>query len=60
MFFLVRIQNEMFTNVEMHYHFTFKKILAIKYGIKKFEFLLIGYHFLVENGHVFLQSNDKV
>jgi len=32
----------------MNYHSTFKEILAVKNGIKKFEFHLIGHHFLVE------------
>ncbi|KAF7851347.1 hypothetical protein BT93_L4078 [Corymbia citriodora subsp. variegata] len=37
-----------FSQAEIHYHSTFKEILAVKYGIKKFEFHLIGHHFLVE------------
>ncbi|KAL0420771.1 UNVERIFIED_CONTAM: polyprotein [Sesamum latifolium] len=34
-----------------NYHVVYKEILAIRYGIKKFEFHLIGYHFtiLVDN-----------
>ncbi|MFQ6635906.1 hypothetical protein Gotur_021443, partial [Gossypium turneri] len=32
----------------IHYHSTFKEILAVKYGITKFQFHLTGYHFLVE------------
>ncbi|OMO64225.1 hypothetical protein COLO4_32096 [Corchorus olitorius] len=31
-----------------HYHSTFKEILGVKYGIQKFEFHLIGHHFIVE------------
>lgn len=30
-----------FSNAEMHYHSTFKEILAVKKGISKFEFHLI-------------------
>ena len=37
-----------FTNAKKHYHSTFKEILAVKKGITKFEFHLIGHHFLVE------------
>ncbi|KAK8501657.1 hypothetical protein V6N12_002395 [Hibiscus sabdariffa] len=37
-----------FTEAEIHYHSTFKEILAVKKAISKFEFHLIGYHFLVE------------
>ncbi|KAK9011416.1 hypothetical protein V6N11_044267 [Hibiscus sabdariffa] len=37
-----------FSDAETHYHSTFKEILAVKKGISKFEFHLIGYHFLVE------------
>ncbi|KAG8477722.1 hypothetical protein CXB51_027570 [Gossypium anomalum] len=37
-----------FSEAEKHYHSTFKEILAVKYGISKFQFHLKGYHFLVE------------
>ncbi|KAG8472716.1 hypothetical protein CXB51_034748 [Gossypium anomalum] len=37
-----------FSNAEKHYHSTFKEILAVKYGISKFQFHLKGYHFLIE------------
>ncbi|KAL4556459.1 hypothetical protein LXL04_039112 [Taraxacum kok-saghyz] len=33
---------------EQHYHSTFKEILAVKRGIKKFQFHLIGHEFLIE------------
>ena len=33
---------------ELHYHSTFKEILAVKRGIEKFQFHLLGHHFLVE------------
>ena len=33
---------------ELHYHSTFKEILAVKHGIKNFQFHLLGHHFLVE------------
>ena len=33
---------------EEHYHSTFKEILAVRRGIEKFEFHLIGHKFLVE------------
>ncbi|RDX82736.1 hypothetical protein CR513_36437, partial [Mucuna pruriens] len=34
-----------FKEVEKHYHTTFKEALAVKNGIKKFDFHLKGYHF---------------
>ncbi|MBA0702283.1 hypothetical protein Goari_027399 [Gossypium aridum] len=37
-----------FSDAEIHYHSTFKEILAVKYGITKFQFHLTGYYFLVE------------
>lgn len=37
-----------FSDAEKHYHTIFKEILAVKYGIKKFEFHLIGHKFTVE------------
>ncbi|KAK9010520.1 hypothetical protein V6N11_043404 [Hibiscus sabdariffa] len=37
-----------FSDAEIHYHSTFKEILAVKKAISKFEFHLIGHHFLVE------------
>ncbi|KAK4390274.1 polyprotein [Sesamum angolense] len=36
-----------FKDTEKHYHAVYKEILAIKYGIKKFEFHLIGHHFTI-------------
>ncbi|KAL4579646.1 hypothetical protein LXL04_015802 [Taraxacum kok-saghyz] len=33
---------------EQHYHSTFKEILAVKRGIEKFQFHLIGHEFLIE------------
>ncbi|KAK4380908.1 polyprotein [Sesamum angolense] len=36
-----------FKDSEKYYHAVYKEILAIKYGIKKFEFHLIGHHFTV-------------
>ena len=33
---------------ELHYHSTFKEILAVKHGIEKFQFHLLGHNFLVE------------
>jgi len=36
-----------FKESETHYHSTFKEILAVKYGIQKFEFHLAAYHFTV-------------
>ncbi|KAK9047390.1 hypothetical protein V6N11_053236 [Hibiscus sabdariffa] len=41
-------KSERFSEAEIHYHSTFKEILAVKKAISKFEFHLIGYHFLVE------------
>lgn len=37
-----------FSPAKSHYHSTFKKILTIKRGIKKFQFHLIGCSFIVE------------
>lgn len=37
-----------FSTAESHYHSTFKEILAVKRGIEKFQFHLIGHHFTVE------------
>ena len=37
-----------FKTLELHYHSTFKEILALKNGIKKFLFHLLGLNFLVE------------
>ena len=36
-----------FKDSQLHYHSSFKELIAIKMGIQKFEFHLIGYHFLV-------------
>ncbi|KAK8518958.1 hypothetical protein V6N12_012193 [Hibiscus sabdariffa] len=41
-------KSERFSEAEIHYHSTFKEILAVKKGINKFKFHLIGYHSLVE------------
>ncbi|PKI49695.1 hypothetical protein CRG98_029940 [Punica granatum] len=37
-----------FKSSKQHYHSTFKEIMAVMNGIKKFEFHLVGYKFLVE------------
>ena len=37
-----------FSDAEKHYHTVYKEILAVKNGIKKFGFHLIGHKFLVE------------
>ena len=42
-------KSEKFKQSESHYHSTFKKILAVKNEIQKFEFHLIGHHFIVES-----------
>ena len=36
-----------FKETETHYHSTFKEILAVKYGIQKFEFHMATYRFIV-------------
>ncbi|KAH9671228.1 hypothetical protein KPL70_017281 [Citrus sinensis] len=36
-----------FKESEKHYHVIYKEIIAVKYGIQKFEFHLIGHNFLV-------------
>ncbi|KAE8667738.1 hypothetical protein F3Y22_tig00112383pilonHSYRG00545 [Hibiscus syriacus] len=46
--YVCRYKSGRFSDAEIHYHSTFKEILAVKKGITKFEFHLIGYHFLVE------------
>ncbi|KAH9686217.1 hypothetical protein KPL70_014291 [Citrus sinensis] len=35
------------SDTQKHYHSVFKEILAVKNGIKKFEYHLIGHHFLI-------------
>ncbi len=37
-----------FSDSQIHYHSTMKELLAVKKAIEKFEFHLIGHHFLVE------------
>ena len=39
--------SEQFKDAEKNYHFIYKEILAVKYGIKKFEFHLISHNFLI-------------
>ncbi|KAH9693484.1 putative phospholipase A2 [Citrus sinensis] len=36
-----------FSETQKHYHSVLKEILAVKNGIKKFEYHLIGHHFLI-------------
>ncbi|KAH9734771.1 hypothetical protein KPL71_017496 [Citrus sinensis] len=36
-----------FSDTQKHYHSVFKEILAVKNDIKKFEYHLIGHHFLI-------------
>ncbi|KAH9752125.1 hypothetical protein KPL71_014576 [Citrus sinensis] len=36
-----------FSETQKHYHSVFKEILAVKNGIKKFEYHMIGHHFLI-------------
>jgi len=36
-----------FSDTQKHYHSVFKEILAVKNGIKKFQYHLIGHHFLI-------------
>ncbi|KAH9744168.1 hypothetical protein KPL70_003573 [Citrus sinensis] len=36
-----------FFDTQKHYHSVFKEIFAVKNGIKKFEYHLIGHHFLI-------------
>ena len=42
------VTNGQFDNSQKHYHSTFKEILAIKNAIKKFEFHLVGHHFIIQ------------
>ena len=37
-----------FKTLELHYHSMFKEILAVKNGIEKFQFHLLGHNFIVE------------
>ena len=37
-----------FKSSELHYHSTFKEILAVKHGIEKLQFHFLGHNFLVE------------
>ena len=37
-----------FKPLKLHYHSTFKEILAVKHGIEKFQFHLLRRNFLVE------------
>ena len=41
-------QSVKFKEVEQHYHSTFKEILVVKKVIEKFQFHLVGKHFLIE------------
>ncbi|KAH9780662.1 hypothetical protein KPL71_008163 [Citrus sinensis] len=36
-----------FSDTQKHYHSVFKELLAVKNGIKKFKYHLIGHHFLI-------------
>ncbi|KAL2499511.1 RNA-directed DNA polymerase [Abeliophyllum distichum] len=44
----VDTKSSSFSEAEKHYHSTFKEILAVKRGIEKFKFHLIGHHFFIE------------
>lgn len=41
-------KSRQFSLTKVNYHSTYKEILDVKRGIKKFEFHLAGYHFVVE------------
>ena len=41
-----------FSHAQQHYHSTMKELLAIKMGISKLKFHLIGHHFIVETDFV--------
>ncbi|GJS27311.1 putative reverse transcriptase domain, viral movement protein [Tanacetum coccineum] len=45
---IYRYKSVTFKASEQHYHSTFKEILVVKRGIKKFQFYLIGHDFQVE------------
>ena len=45
---ICRYASGQFKDAEQHYHSTFKEILAVKNGIKKFNFFLIHTEFLIE------------
>ena len=45
---MLLIASGKFKAFEQHYHSTFKEILAVRNGIKKFSFFLISQHFLIE------------
>ncbi|XP_043717624.1 uncharacterized protein LOC122665535 [Telopea speciosissima] len=42
---ICRYRSGMFKSSEQHYHSTFKEILAVRRGIEKFQFFLIGHTF---------------
>ena len=42
------VEKRIFKTSKLHYHSTFKEILAVKNGIEKFQFHLLGHNFLVE------------
>ena len=41
-------KSDAFKPSELHYHSTFKEILAVKHGIENFQFHLLGHNILVE------------
>lgn len=47
-----------FNDFQLHHHSIFKEHLAINMGILKFEFYLIGHHFIVEAD--FIASKDML
>ena len=46
--FICGFKSGKFSNFKSHYHSTYKKTLAVKYEIQKFQFHLIGYTFTIE------------
>ncbi|KAH9724644.1 hypothetical protein KPL70_007561 [Citrus sinensis] len=45
--YFIAYASRQFSDTQKHYHSVFKEILAVKNGIKKFEYHLIGHHFLI-------------
>lgn len=46
-----------FKEFEKHYHAVYKEIIFVKKGIKKFEFYLVGYAFIITQQH-FIPSHN--
>ena len=50
--------NGQFKPAEQHYHSSYKEMIAVKRGIQKFEFHLLGHHFTVQMDNSFPRALD--